>query len=56
MQPTIKACCQVTKNLRSLRTDRDDLAVVICRVCKCRHFTLQAEPGVIGITQAGASQ
>ena len=46
-----KDCCKVEENLVYTRL-RPDLAVNVCKVCKCRHFELMVDPIKIAVRQA----
>jgi len=46
-----KDCCKQPENLRYERL-RPDLAVNVCKVCKCRHFELMVDPGVLAVKLA----
>ena len=48
---TPKECCETADNLvESLL--RDDLTVHVCKVCGCRHFEMQVDPGSLGLRGA----
>lgn len=50
-----KACCQEEAgNLgESQKTTNKAITFRVCSVCKCRHFELVAEPGIVGLTGRG---
>lgn len=42
------ACCNVAANLENKTDDdRPELAVMVCRLCGCRHFELAVDPGLM---------
>lgn len=47
----IKECCQKEENLYLFESN-NDLVVMKCKVCGCRHFELTLAPGHIGVTGA----
>lgn len=65
----IKPCCQLEENLVPLEIDPAQQTCVAgpggslelkmtkhvkqCRVCGCRHFRIEAEPGRIGLKLGG---
>jgi hypothetical protein len=52
--PGVKECCQQHENLVARTADqREDLAVLRCRECGCRHFTLLVDPGEVAAQLAG---
>jgi hypothetical protein len=49
----IKECCKQTANLEDVPDDRPNITVLRCTVCGCKHITMIAEPGVVGVRGAG---
>ena len=43
-----KDCCQVPTNLKR-EIVSPDKTIDTCQVCRCRHFHMQAEPGMFGL-------
>lgn len=44
-----KRCCRNLSNRGPVIQDGPDLTYQRCQVCGCRHFTLTADPGHLGI-------
>ncbi len=49
---TVKECCRTEGNLQEEPSGREGAVLFRCKVCKCRHFGMEAEPGVIGLRGA----
>ena len=48
----IKECCTKTENLVPEKLEEgvpDSVTMRRCKVCKCRHFEMDAAPGFIGL-------
>ncbi len=45
-------CCQEKSNIYTVREKKDGNIMVYqkCSVCNRRHFTMDAEPGKLGVT------
>ncbi len=48
MEDNVKECCKKPENL-ALHEKRDDLIVMKCKVCGCRHFELTMDVGKFGL-------
>jgi hypothetical protein len=46
MEEAMKDCCQIEDNL--IPTEIDGNFILVCRVCGCRHFNLDADVGKYG--------
>ena len=45
-----KECCRLGENLEYLHVSEDMGQVVTrCKVCGCRHFEINADPGHLGV-------
>ena len=44
-----KECCQRSENLELQSSDKADLTILKCKICGCRHFELQIDPGKFGL-------
>lgn len=52
LKPQPKPCCRDESNLGAperVHPDRADATFRRCRVCSCRHFTLEVDPGKLGV-------
>lgn len=47
-----KECCKNPENLELQPSNKSELKILKCKVCKCRHFELTVEAGVIGVAGA----
>lgn len=45
-------CCKNPANLIPQPTDKPDLTLRVCRVCRCRHFEWSVDKGEIGLRGA----
>lgn len=50
-----RRCCKKLSNLKPfpIMPGRPDLTVTKCVVCNSRHFTVIADPGIIGVRGSG---
>lgn len=51
----MKECCKNPDNLYRRENDPEEqpgVTINRCKVCGCRHFEMEAEPGVIGLKGA----
>ncbi len=48
----MKDCCKQSENLEMQLSDKPDLVIQKCKVCGCRHFELQVDPGRLGLSGA----
>ena len=51
-----KDCCKQPDNLEPGTPDAGappNLRVLVCRVCGCRHFEWDVDPGAVGLEGAG---
>jgi hypothetical protein len=47
----VKDCCKQPANL-ILHQERPDVLIRVCKVCNCRHFEFQIDPGRMGVVGA----
>ena len=51
----LHSCCKVESNLIEQESGKEDLVLLICKICNRRHFELTIDPGHIGVKIASTA-
>jgi hypothetical protein len=48
-QGTIRECCKKSENMIPQKSDKEEMKINKCGVCRRNHYRLMAEPGIFGL-------